>query len=71
MCLNEQTIYDDIALATSPNKLFHILLKILSLLACVRKLQDLGLSQKKCVFPQIHYVSQGFSPTKQKTCAVG
>ena len=39
-------------------------------MACERKLQDFGLSQKNGVIPQIHFVSHGFSPTKPKTCAV-
>ena len=37
-------ICDDISLAISPYKLFHILLKNLSLLACERNLQDFNLS---------------------------
>ena len=34
----QSKICDDISPATSPNKLFHILFKNLSLLACERKL---------------------------------
>ena len=63
-------ICDDISLAISPNKLFHMLLKNLSLLACERNLQDFSLSQKIGVIPHIHSVSHGFSPTKPKTRAV-
>ena len=44
-------ICDDISLAISPYKLFHILLKNLSLLACERNLQDFSLSQKIGVIP--------------------
>ena len=44
-----------------------MLLKNLSLLACERKLQDLSLSQKKCVIPQIHSGFHEFSPIKPKT----
>ena len=54
----------------SPNKLFHKLLKNLSLLACERNLQDFSLYQKIGVIPQIHSTSHGFSPTKPKTCAI-
>ena len=63
-------IYDDISPAISPYKLFHILLKNLSLLACERNLQDFGFFQKTGVIPQIHSTSHGFSPTKLKTCAI-
>ena len=63
-------ICDDISLAISPYKLFYILLKNLSLLACERNLQDFSLSQKIGVIPQIHFVSHGFSPTKLKTRAI-
>ena len=63
-------ICDDISPTISPNKLFFMLLKNLSLLACERKLQDFSLSQKIGVIPQIHYASHGFSPTKPKTRAV-
>ena len=59
-----------ISLAISLNKLFHMLLKNLSLLACERKLQDYGLFQKNCVIPQIHSTSHGYSPTKTKTRAI-
>ena len=52
----QSRICDDITPATSPNKLFQILLKNLSLLACERKLQDI--------------TSLGSSPTKPKTRAV-
>ena len=45
----QSRICDDISPAISPNKLFHIILKNLSLLACERKLQDFGLSQKNCI----------------------
>ena len=50
----QSKICDDISPAISPNKLFHMFLKNLNLLACERKLQDFSLSQKKCVIPQIH-----------------
>ena len=63
-------ICDDTSPAISPYKLFHILLKNLSLLACERNLQDLSLSQKIGVIPQIHSASHGFSPTKPKTRAI-
>ena len=66
----QSRICDDISPAISPYKLFHILLKNLSLLACERNLQDSGLSQKIGVIPQIHSASHGFSPTKPKTCAI-
>ena len=64
------SICDDISPATSPDKLFYMLLKNLSLLACERKLQDLSLSQKNGVIIQIHSASHGFSPTKPKTRAI-
>ena len=63
-------ICDDISPATSPEKLFHMLLKNSSLLACERKLQDFNFSQKKFVILQIHSASHGSSPTKPKTRAV-
>ena len=66
----QSRICDDISPAISPYKLFHIPLKNLSLLACERNLQDLRLSQKIGVIPQIHSASHGFSPTKPKTCAI-
>ena len=66
----QSKICDDISSAISPNKLFHMLLKNLSLLACEMKLQDFGFSQKKCVIPHIHSGSHGFSPTKPKTRAI-
>ena len=66
----QSRICDDISPTISPDKLFHMLLKNLSLLASKRKLQDFGVSQKDCVIPQIHSCSLGFSPTKLKTCAV-
>ena len=66
----QSRICDDISPATSPNKLFHMLLKNLSLLACERNLQDFSLSQKISVIPQIHSASYGFSPTKSKTRAI-
>ena len=40
----QSRICDDISPAKSPDKLFHMLLKNLSLLACKRKLQDFSLS---------------------------
>ena len=64
-------VCDDISPAISPNKLFHMLLKNLSLLACERKLQDVCLSQKKFVIPQVHSASHGSSPTKPKTLLYG
>ena len=66
----QSRICDNISPAISPYKLFHILLKNLSLLACERNLQDLSLSQKIGVIPQIHSISHGFSPTKPKTRAI-
>ena len=66
----QSRICDDISPAINPYKLFHILLKNLSLLACERNLQDFSLSQKIGVIPQIHFASHGFSPTKPKTCAI-
>ena len=60
----------DISSTVSPNKLFYMLLKNLSSLACERKLQDFSLSQKIGVIPQINYASHGFSPTKPKTRVV-
>ena len=66
----QSKICDDISPAISPYKLFHIPLKNLSLLACERNLQDLRLSQKIGVIPQIHSASYGFSPTKPKTRAI-
>ena len=63
-------ICDNISPAISPYKLFHIILKNLSLLACERNLQDFSLSQKIGVIPQIHSASHGFSPTKPKTRAM-
>ena len=59
----QSRICDDISPAISPYKLFHILLKNLSLLACERNLQDFSLSQKIGVIPQIHFAFHGFSPT--------
>ena len=66
----QSRICDDISPAISRYKLFHILLKNLSLLACERNLQDFSLSQKISVIPQIHFVSHRFLPTKPKTCAI-
>ena len=63
----QSRICDDISPAISPYKLFHILLKNLSLLACEKNLQDFSLSQKIGVIPQIHSASHEFSPTKPKT----
>ena len=40
----QSRICDDISPVISPNKLFHMLLKNLSLLACERNLQDFSLS---------------------------
>ena len=65
----QSRICDDISPTISPYKLFHILLKNLSLLACKRNLQDFSLSQKIGVIPQIHSASHGFSPTKSKNRA--
>ena len=67
----QSRICDDISPVINPYKLFHILLKNLSLLACERNLQDLSLSQKIDVIPQIHFASHGFSRTKPKTRARG
>ena len=47
----QSRICGDISPAISPYKLFHILLKNLSLLACERNLQDFSLSQKIGVIP--------------------
>ena len=66
----QSRICDDISPTISPYKLFHILLKNLSLLACEKNLQNLSLSQNICVIPQIHSASHGFSPTKPKTRAI-
>ena len=66
----QSRICDDISSAISPNKLFHMLLKNLNLLACERNLQDFSLSQKIGVIPQIHSASHEFSPTKLKTRAI-
>ena len=66
----QSRICDDISPAISPYKLFHILLKNLSLLACERNLQDFSFSQKIGVIPQIHSASHGSSPTKPNTRAI-
>ena len=66
----QSRISDDTSLAISPNKLFHMLLKNLSLLAYERNLQNFSLSQKIGVIPQIYSASHEFSPTKPKTCAI-
>ena len=66
----QSRICDDISSIISPNKLFHMLLKNLSLLACERNLQDCSLSQKIGVIPRIHSASHGFSSTKPKTRAI-
>ena len=66
----QSRICDNISPAISLYKVFHLLLKNLSLLACERNLQDLSLSQKICVIPQIYSASHGFSPTKPKTRAI-
>ena len=66
----QSRICDDISPVISSYKLFHILLKNLSLLACERNLQDFSLLQKIGVIPQIHSASHGFSPTKLKTHAI-
>ena len=63
-------ICNDISPAISHDKLFHMLLKNISLLACKWKLQDYGLSQKKFVISQMHSTSHGFSPTKPKIRAI-
>ena len=63
----QSRICDEISPAISPNKLFHMLLKNLSLLARERNLQDFNLSQKIGVIFQIHSTSHEFSPTKPKT----
>ena len=66
----QSRICDDISPDISPNKLFYMLLKNLSLLACERNLQDFSLSQKIGVISQIHSTSHGFSPTKPKIRAI-
>ena len=66
----QSMICDDISPAISSYKLFHILLKNLSLLACERNLQDFCLSQKIGVISQIHSASHGFSSIKLKTRAI-
>ena len=68
--ISQSRICDDISPVISPDKLFHMLLKYLSFLACERKLQDFCLSPKKFVISQILSASHGSSPTKPKTCAV-
>ena len=40
----QSRIYDDMSPAISPYKLFHMLLKNLSMLACERNLQNFGIS---------------------------
>ena len=49
--LFQSRICDDISPTISPDKFFHMLLKNLNLLACEKKLQVFGLSQKNCVIP--------------------
>ena len=66
----QSKICDDIFPTISPYKLFHILLKNLSLLACERNLQDFNPSHKTGIIPQIHSASHGFSPTMPKTRAI-
>ena len=66
----QSRICDDISLAKSPYKLFHILLKNMSLLVCERNLQNFSLSHKIGVIFQIHFASHGFSPTKPNTRAI-
>ena len=66
----QSRICDDISPAISPDKLFHMLLKILSSLACEGKLNDFSLPQKKVVIPQIYSVSHDFSSKKPKTHAI-
>ena len=66
----QSRICNDISPIISPYKLFYILLKNLSLLACERNLQDFSISQKIGVIPQIHSASHGFSPIKSKTRAI-
>ena len=66
----QSRICDDISPVISPNKLFHMFLKNLSLLACERNLQDFSISQKIGVIPQIHSDSHEFSPTKPKIRAI-
>ena len=67
----QSRICDDISPAMSPYKLFHILLKNLSLLACERNLQDFSLSQKIGVIPQIHSASQIFTYKVEDSCYRG
>ena len=50
----QSRICDDISRALSPNKLFHMLLKNLNLLACERKLQDVD-----TLFCNLHLTSHG------------
>ena len=66
----QSRICDDFSPSISLDKLFHMLMKNLNLLACERKLQDFSLSQTNGIIPQIHSASHGFSPTKPKTCVV-
>ena len=68
--LFQSRICDGISLAISLDKLFHMLLKNLSMLASERKLQEICFSQKKFVISQIHSTSHGSSPTKPKTRVV-
>ena len=63
-------MWDDFSPTIRPNKLFHMLLKSLSLLAWERKLQDFSLTLKKFTIPQIHSASRGFSPIMLKTRAI-
>ena len=62
----QSRICDDISPLISHDKLFHLRLKNLSLLACESKLQDFNLFQKKCIIPHIHSIYHGCSPTKPK-----
>ena len=66
----QSTICDDISPPISHDKLFHLRLKNLSLLACESKLQDFSMFQKKCVIPHIHSIYHGYSPTKPKMSVV-
>ena len=66
----QSRICDDISPPISHDKLFHLRLKNLSLLACESKLQDFSLFQKKCVIPHIHSIYHGYSPTKPKMSVV-
>ena len=69
----QSRICDDISLAISPDKLFRMLLKKLSLLACERKLQDFDLSRSEelCNASNTHYFSWLFTYIAKDSCYMG